>query len=113
MAELSTGTEAVRVVTLRTFLGVGGQESSGLESNRDLAQRSVTDRYDRAVAKLAAETAKASANVLITVQDRDASMLQSKIAEANAMGGWAHRFRQAALRHSLAKALPAATCWAG
>ena len=86
MADSPTEKQAVPVVTLRTLLGAGALESSQLEGNQDPEQRANLDRYNRVVEKLQVETAKASANVLITVQDRDASLLQSRIAEAGEAG---------------------------
>jgi hypothetical protein len=77
---------AIPVVTLRTLLGAGGVESSGLEAKQDPAQKRYRDRYDGIFEKLQAETAKTSAGVLITVQDREASLLQSLIAERGEAG---------------------------
>jgi hypothetical protein len=71
-------TDEVPVVTLRTLLNVPGTESpGGLEAKRDPD----IDLYYSVVEKLERETAKASANVFVTVQDREASRLQSAIAE--------------------------------
>jgi hypothetical protein len=81
-----TEIEAVPIVTLRTLLGAGSVESPGLEAAPDPAQQKVIDRYNDVVKKLQEETAKTSANVLITVQDRDTSMLQSGIAEGDDTG---------------------------
>lgn len=78
--------QAVPVVTLRTLQRAGALESSGLENNQDPGQRVNVDRYNRVLEKLQVETAKAGSNVLITVQDRDASILQSRIAEAGEAG---------------------------
>ncbi|UPJ27804.1 metallophosphoesterase [Bradyrhizobium sp. CW1] len=84
MAGALSKTEVTRVVTLRTLLSAAGVESSGLHSHHDAVQHA--DRYNRILEKLQAETAKTSAGVLITVQDRDASLLQSRIAEGGDAG---------------------------
>ena len=56
-------------------------ESLGLDTEADPAQQEDIDRYNRILEKLQEETAKASSSdVLITVQDRDVSLLQSRIA---------------------------------
>jgi calcineurin-like phosphoesterase family protein len=44
------------------------------------------DRYNRILEKLREETAKTSTDVLIAVQDRDASRLQSRVAEGGDAG---------------------------
>jgi predicted phosphodiesterase len=74
------------IVTLRTLLGARGVESTGLEGVQSPDEKKYADRYNRVVEKIQEETAKASANVLITTQDRDASLLQSHIAEEGAAG---------------------------
>lgn len=61
-------------------------ESPGLEAELDPAQQKVIDRYNHVLEKLQDETAKTSADVLITVQDRDASVLQSRIEESGDAG---------------------------
>lgn len=78
----SPGTDT-KIVTLRTLLGGGGLEASITESKATPAE---INEYDRIVALLQQETEKTSANVLITVQDRNASWLQSRIAERAAIG---------------------------
>jgi predicted phosphodiesterase len=86
VANSPTDNQAVRVVTLRTLLNAGGLESSGLESDPDSKVQANIDRYNRVLEKLQVETAKSGADVLITVQDQDASRLQSRIAEAGEAG---------------------------
>jgi hypothetical protein len=86
VADSPSNTEAVPIVTLRTLLGGCGVESPGLEAELDPAQQKVIDRYNHVLEKLQDETAKTSADVLITVQDRDASVLQSRIAESGDAG---------------------------
>src|SRR5947209_7805824 len=86
MADSPTDKQTVPVVTLRTLQRAGALESSGLENNQDPKQRVNVDRYNSVLEKLQVETAKAGSNVLITVQDRDASILQSRIAEAGEAG---------------------------
>ena len=62
-------------------------ESLGLDTEADPAQQEDIDRYNRILEKLQEETAKASSSdVLITVQDRDVSLLQSRIAERGKAG---------------------------
>lgn len=86
MAASSSNSDTVRVVTLRTLLGVEGVESPGQEPEISPAAPADIDRYNRIVEKLERETAKASSEVLVTVQDRDTSLLQSLIAERAASG---------------------------
>jgi hypothetical protein len=75
------------IVTLRTMLGAAGLESLVLEGKtNDTAQQQLSDRYNRIVEKLQVETAKTSTGVLVTVQDREASLLQSRIAEGDEAG---------------------------
>jgi hypothetical protein len=86
VARSPTDNNDAPIVTLRTVLGARSAPSSSLESvqsGRDFANEA---RYNRILAKLAAETARTSPNVLITVQDRETSLLQSRIAEAAAAG---------------------------
>ena len=86
MADNPSKTDTVPIVTLRTLLGAGSVESPGLQAEPDPAQKEDIDRYKRILEKLQQETAKTSSEVLITVQDRDASLLQSRIAEDAAAG---------------------------
>jgi predicted phosphodiesterase len=86
MADKQSGLDVVPIVTLRTVLGAGGTETTGLEATADPALREAKDRYDEVVQKIQAETAKSSPNVLVTVQDRDASMMQSAMAEESEAG---------------------------
>jgi hypothetical protein len=74
-------TTATPIVTLRTLLGAPAVESIGLEGVQSPDEKQYADRYSRVIDKLEDETAKTSANVLITTQDREASLLQSLIAE--------------------------------
>jgi hypothetical protein len=74
-------TDATPIVTLRTLLGAKRLESAGLEGIQGPEEKQYADRYNRVIDKLEDETAKTSANVLITTQDREASLLQSLIAE--------------------------------
>jgi hypothetical protein len=78
--------DASPIVTLRTLLRAGGLESSGLEAKQNGAPQGDIDRFARFVEKLEAETAKTGAGVLITVQDRETSLLQSEIAERGEVG---------------------------
>src|SRR5205823_3245695 len=49
-------------------------------------QQEDVDRYNRIVEKIQEETAKASPNVLITLQDREVSVLQSSLADSSDAG---------------------------
>ena len=80
---LHSKADAVPIVTLRTLLGV---ESPGLEAHLDRVQQEIIDRYKGILEKLQQETARTSSNVLITVQDRETSLLQSGIAEGGDTG---------------------------
>jgi hypothetical protein len=75
----------VPVVTLRTLLGAEGVKSL-VEAALNSEQQKILDRYNSVVEKLEAETAKTSPGVFITVPDRDASVLQSRIAEGGEAG---------------------------
>ncbi|TIL43300.1 metallophosphoesterase [Mesorhizobium sp.] len=85
MAERLQSETAVPVVTLRSLEGAKNM-GSGLEAAFDPETKKVVDRYNSALEKLGEETAKTSADVLITVPDRDASMLQSRMAEDAEVG---------------------------
>lgn len=84
MTDISSRTDATPIVTLRTLLNKPG----GVSSPEGLASASggAEEKYNRAVEKIEEETRKAGANVLITVQDRETSVLQSRIAERGAAG---------------------------
>jgi hypothetical protein len=86
MPDKQSGMDVVPIVTLRTVLGAGGTETPGLEAAADPALKEAKNRYDAVVQKIQAETAKSSPNVLVTVQDRDASMMQSAMAEDSEAG---------------------------
>jgi hypothetical protein len=64
----------------------GAAVETGLETAADPARKQAIDRYNRVVDMLAQETQKTSSEVLITLQDRDASILQSRIAEGGDAG---------------------------
>jgi Calcineurin-like phosphoesterase len=74
------------VVTLRTLTSAAGLDAPGLESTSSPPRPDDVERYNRIVAKLEEETAETSPGVLVTVQDRDTSVLQSRIAEAGEAG---------------------------
>lgn len=66
-----------------------GMSARGLETprgGRRQPDKATQDRYDQILQKLQAETETTSPNVLITVQDRDASVLQSLLAQQGAQG---------------------------
>src|SRR5258708_7901969 len=75
------GNQRLRIATLRSLTG-GALESSAPESEVKPARRELVNRYNSVVEKIQVQTAKSGSNVMITVQDRDASILQSKIAES-------------------------------
>lgn len=75
-------TDGTPVVTLRSLPTAPVPESTGLESTAD----PTLERYNEVIEKLRQETANNSPGVLITVQDRDASMVQSRIAEEGEPG---------------------------
>ena len=79
-------TDAVPIVTLRTLLGAARVESPNIEGTADPAEKEDIARYNRVLEMLHEETAKTSAGVLITVRDRDTSLLQSQIAEGPQTG---------------------------
>jgi hypothetical protein len=81
MAEHPSATNGVRVVTLRSLPSMVNLTLGGFESALEASNSKIVERYMGAVEKLEAETAKSGPNVMITVQDRDASILQSGIAE--------------------------------
>src|SRR3954447_16908207 len=76
----------IPIVTLRTLLSHPGVESTEAESATDPELQDTINRYNEIVAKLEEETERASANVMITVQDPYTSVLQSRIAEAAESG---------------------------
>jgi hypothetical protein len=73
------------IVTLRTILGPGHLESAKRPETakpiNPVQEAAIIGRYNSILEKLQEETDKTSENVLITVRDRDASLLQSRIAE--------------------------------
>jgi hypothetical protein len=79
-------TSSVPIVTLRTLFGPGGVEAMGLKAATDTVPKQVVERYNRLLQKLEEETGKTSSEVLITLQDRDTSVLQSRIAEGGVAG---------------------------
>jgi calcineurin-like phosphoesterase family protein len=79
------GNRKLRLATLRSLTG-GALESMTPQGVSTPKRKELVDRYNSVVEKVQVETAKAGPNVIITVQDRDASILQSKIAEAGNAG---------------------------
>jgi Calcineurin-like phosphoesterase len=73
------------IVTLRSILGLGTLESVAQPKTAapvdPVEQAAIINRYNRILEKLDEATQKSSGDVLITVADRDTSMLQSRIAE--------------------------------
>ena len=77
-----SNTDAVRVVTLRSLRG-----ANGLETGSTKAPAHVIERYGRVLSKLEEETLKTSPNVFIAaLQDKDASVMQSRLAEQGDAG---------------------------
>ena len=85
MARPPSKTDVTLVVTLRTLLGGAGVESPRLPESDSAKQRDI-NRYNDIIDKIQRETARSGSEVLITVQDRDASMIQSLIAEGGDAG---------------------------
>jgi hypothetical protein len=81
-----SNTDALLIVTLRTLIGASAVESPELGDEPDPIAKVVIDRYNGVCEKLEEETARTSADVLVTVQDRDVSVLQSRIAEGGTAG---------------------------
>ena len=73
------------VVTLRTMIGAAGTESS-LERTPDAKHGKTKDRYNEVVEKIEQETKKTGSEVFVTIQDREASLVQSRMAEEAAAG---------------------------
>jgi len=86
VAETSYHTDAVPVVTARTLRDAETMATSGSEAAVDSSRQKTIARYNRALERLEGETRKASPDVLITVQDRDISVLQSRVAEGGEGG---------------------------
>ena len=83
MSDRSSDAEGMPIVTLRTLLGASVPETP---VSAPSSHQATIDRYLRVVAKLRKETDKTSPSVLITVQDGEASMLQSLIAMGSDTG---------------------------
>lgn len=87
MAESHSKTDTAPIVTLRTLLNGGGVESPVPISADDPVRKRDLDRFNGIVDKLQEETGKAtSSEVLVTMQDRETSILQSKVAEDGTPG---------------------------
>jgi hypothetical protein len=84
MTDASSGSTDTPVVTLRSLRPPLVEGAAGLEAGIPMSE--TVDRFNQAVEKLAEETNKTGADVLITVQDRDASLLQSQMAEREVPG---------------------------
>ena len=83
MVDMPADKNAIPLVTLRTLLSAGGSGSPVPESS---AGDEYVDQYTGILDKLDSETAKSSTKVLVTVQDRETSLLQSMMAEASTSG---------------------------
>jgi Calcineurin-like phosphoesterase len=88
MNEIGIRSRHTPVITPRSLPRLGGLEAAGprteptLESaSRRPGDKFVLERYQRILETIERETEEASPNVLVTVQDREVSLLQSKIAE--------------------------------
>lgn len=75
---------SARVVTLRTFTSARAMPEASLLTGDDAV---AMDRFNRVIELMAQETAKCGGKVFITLQDRDASLLQSIIAKEGEDGG--------------------------
>lgn len=86
VAENPVKNDDLPIATLRTFLNTQGVEAAELETKRDGDDAPHADKYERVLARLEQETRKSGAGVLVAVQDRETSVLQSAIAEAAKSG---------------------------
>src|ERR1700693_1722839 len=93
MTDRSSDTRATTVVTLRTLEGLRLLESASAEANPagspasdPVAAALLLNRYRRILSQIDEESADMGSNVLLTVDDREASLLLSKIAEDGAVG---------------------------
>ena len=77
--------QRLRLTTLRSLTG-GALESMTPMGASKPERQALVDRYQRVVEKVQVETARSGPNVIITVQDRDTSILQSRLAEAGKAG---------------------------
>jgi predicted phosphodiesterase len=84
LADPTSRTKAVPIVTLRSLANTKWGQS-GLESTTSPDGKTV-QRYAAVLGKLDEETRQAGPSVLIAVADRDASVLQSRMAEGGDAG---------------------------
>jgi hypothetical protein len=83
MTDASAGTD-ILVVTLRSLRPPLAEGAAELEAGIPMSE--AVELFNQAVEKIAEETDKTGADVLVTVQDRDASLLQSRMAEREVPG---------------------------
>lgn len=86
MSNPAKETDDVPVVTLRTLLDADGLEAPALEGTTAPDDQDALERYNRVVRLLQEETMRTGPEVFVALQDRDASVLQSRIAELRASG---------------------------
>ena len=75
----------IPIVTLRTLLGAT-ERNDGLEGATGPIDSETEQRYNEVVEKIRRETEAVGSDVLITVQDREASLVQSRMAESAEAG---------------------------
>jgi hypothetical protein len=75
-----------QIATFRTLREFGGEQHKPTLESISTKDQQTVDRYQNVLQKLEQQTNKASPNVLIAVNDRDASILQSRIAEGGEVG---------------------------
>jgi len=80
MTTIPRTTGDIPIVTLRTLLGAT-ERNDGLEGASDPIDSETEQRYNEVVEKIRRETETVGSDVLITVQDREASLVQSRMAE--------------------------------
>lgn len=85
MTTIPRTTSDIPIVTLRTLLGAT-ERNDGLEGSSGPIESETEQRYNEVVEKIRRETEAVGSDVLITVQDREASLVQSRMAESAEAG---------------------------
>ena len=81
MADHSESGADAPIITLNTVIEARAGRAAGVEGGLEGAGGSELDRFDRVIDKLAVEAGEAGDGVIFTIQDREASLLQSAMAE--------------------------------
>jgi Calcineurin-like phosphoesterase len=74
------------IATLRTLREFAGEQNKPILESVLVEDQKTVRRYEDVLQKLEQETNKTSRNVLIAINDKDASVLQSRIAEGGEVG---------------------------